>query len=465
VLGVEQARRVLHQIGRPLRIVLRREVRVPGAVGAFEQLPLAHLMQPLAGILAHRLEQLVAGRATLAVDAHERLFDQAAEQLEDRAGSERLTAAYLLGGLEAEAAGEDGEPPEQHALVGAEQLVAPVERGRERPLPRKRRAAARAEHAERVAQPLQYLFRREHADPCRRQLERERHAVEPDAELGHRAGVAHVDLEAGRSVRSPFGKQPHRPQAHEIGGRRQPLEVRQRERRDAPRDLALDPERLTARREQHHPGAGAHDRGGKRRAGIDQVLAVVEHDERVAVAELLNERRLGVPPVGQCQAQRGRHLGRHQLGVSERGELHQPGAVLKRRHAPRREFAGKPALARPASPAEGQQPGAGEQPVNFTELPLATDEAGRLVRQVVPPRRRDRNLRRAGFGSEGARQQVAVEAPALRVGIGAKDLPQRGPQPLVLRQRLLAPAAVGERAHQGAVRRLMQRLGRDRSPQ
>jgi hypothetical protein len=206
VLGVEQARRVLHQIGRPLRIVVLRQARVPGAVGALQQLPLARLVQPLAGVLAHRLEQPVADRATVALDAHERLLDQATEQLEDRASSERLSAAYLLGGREAEGTGEHGEPPEQHALVGAEQLVAPGECRRERPLPRKRRAAARAEHAERVAQPLQNLLWREHADPRRPQLERERHAVEPDTELGHRTRFVRVDLEAGRRVRGPFRK-------------------------------------------------------------------------------------------------------------------------------------------------------------------------------------------------------------------------------------------------------------------
>jgi hypothetical protein len=70
---------------------------------------------------------------------------------------------------------------------------------------------------------------------------------------------------------------------------------------------------------------------------------------------------------------------------------------------PRREFAGKPALARPAGPAEGQQPRADEQPLDFAELPLATDEAGRLMRHIVPPRRRQRRLWLAGFGREGAR--------------------------------------------------------------
>jgi hypothetical protein len=175
------------------------------------------------------------------------------------------------------------------------------------------------------------------------------------------------------------------------------------QRRDAPRHLALDPERFTARGEQPHPRAGAYDRRGKRRADIDQVLTVVQHNERAVAAELLNERRLGAPPVGQGEAGRGRHLGRHQLRIGERRKLHEPCAVLERGRAPRREFAGKPALARPAGPAEGQQPRADEQPLDFAELPLATDEAGRLMRHIVPPRRRQRRLWLAGFGREGAR--------------------------------------------------------------
>jgi len=57
--------------------------------------------------------------------------------------------------------------------------------------------------------------------------------------------------------------------------------------------LAVDPERLTAGREYAHPRARAQDGVDQPGAGVDEVLAVVEHHHGPSGAHLLDERRLG----------------------------------------------------------------------------------------------------------------------------------------------------------------------------
>jgi hypothetical protein len=63
------------------------------------------------------------------LDPDERLVGQPGQQPEHLARLKVGTGRDLLGGGQREPAGEDRQPPEHRALVGVEQLVAPVERG------------------------------------------------------------------------------------------------------------------------------------------------------------------------------------------------------------------------------------------------------------------------------------------------------------------------------------------------
>ena len=113
-------------------------------------------VEPLGGVLVHRLEHPVA----LAVEDDEALVDERLQRVE-------VGVAHLLGGVERAAAGEDRETAEQAPLVVGEQLVRPVERGAERLLARARVAAA-AQQVEAPAEPLEDLRRARARSSARR---------------------------------------------------------------------------------------------------------------------------------------------------------------------------------------------------------------------------------------------------------------------------------------------------------
>jgi hypothetical protein len=89
-------------------------------------MPAAHLggtgvLEPLGREAANRLEHretAVAPPQQVVVDQHGQAFER--------------HVAHALGGLQRAAAGEDPEAGEGESLVGAEQVVAPLDRGYER---------------------------------------------------------------------------------------------------------------------------------------------------------------------------------------------------------------------------------------------------------------------------------------------------------------------------------------------
>src|SRR5919201_172396 len=172
-------RAVLQQV----RLRLLGESEEVLRVAAAKLLRLARRLQPLARVLADRLQhpEALAGVPREAL-AHERL-----EGVE-------LGARDRLGGAQRAAAGEHGETGKEPPLFLVEQLVRPLDRGAQGLLPGLRVAAA-PEQVEALLQPLQDLGRGEHARARRGQLDRERQAVQAPAEL--RNLVARLELRSG----------------------------------------------------------------------------------------------------------------------------------------------------------------------------------------------------------------------------------------------------------------------------
>jgi len=69
-------------------------------------------------------------------------------------------------------------------------------------------SAAPGQEREPVVEALGQLGRGEGAQPGDRQLDRQRHAVQRAADLGHRPGVAGVKLEVGQHRGGAVGEQP-----------------------------------------------------------------------------------------------------------------------------------------------------------------------------------------------------------------------------------------------------------------
>ena len=271
VLGLQRAQRAARAGGE--RVVLLGQGQAPVEVAHGRPLVLARRVEALGGVLADGVEQAEApARSTTTSD----LSTSRASRSTISPPGDGAAGAHLLGGLQREAAGEDGQAAEEHALLAGEQVVAPLDRGAQRLLARARRAAAAGEDVEAVVQARRDLVERQ----------RRRRAPRPARwPAACRPGAGRSPRSSPRPARS--GEAGVAPAARSTNRR---LGLGQR--RHAPGDLALAVQRLAARGQDAHAGPGAQQVLGQARAGVDDVLAVVEHDDRLAARQVRGERLL-----------------------------------------------------------------------------------------------------------------------------------------------------------------------------
>ena len=116
------------------------ELHDPFAVPEPRRALLAGLGDALAGELAHGLEHVEA-RLAAHLGAHEQaLLDERSQPVER---VEPGVRHHGRGGVLGEAAGEDAEAAEEDALLGPQQVEAPLERGAQRLVPLRRDPACR----------------------------------------------------------------------------------------------------------------------------------------------------------------------------------------------------------------------------------------------------------------------------------------------------------------------------------
>ncbi|HEX5506478.1 MAG TPA: hypothetical protein VFW96_27925, partial [Thermomicrobiales bacterium] len=94
-----------------------------------------------------------------------------------------------FGGLDGAAAREDGQAPEEGALVLVQQGLAPGDRGAEGPLARGEVGRAAGQHRQPARQPGEQRRRRQQRHARGGELERQRQAVQPGADRGDGARV------------------------------------------------------------------------------------------------------------------------------------------------------------------------------------------------------------------------------------------------------------------------------------
>ncbi len=206
VLDLQRAQRAARAGGQ--RVVLLGQGQAPVEVAYGHRVVLGGGVQALGRVLADGVEQAKAP----AGDADERLVDQPREQVDDLATRDGAAGAHLLGGLQREAAREDGQAAEEHALLAGEQVVAPLDGGAQGLLAGARRAAAAGEDVEAVAQSRRDLVERQRRHARRGQLDGQRHAIQAPADLLDRRlvllGRAEVGVGARRARRTGGSPRP-----------------------------------------------------------------------------------------------------------------------------------------------------------------------------------------------------------------------------------------------------------------
>ena len=123
------------------------------------------------------------------------------------------------GSLDRKAAGKDAESPEEPLLVLAQQTVAPIEDGPHRPVPRHCRAAPRLQQRQAVVQAGGKAFDPKHLDARRGELDRQRQAVEPPANLDDQRGVRIGQREVFDDRGDTLDEQLHGGESCRLGGR------------------------------------------------------------------------------------------------------------------------------------------------------------------------------------------------------------------------------------------------------
>ena len=224
---------------------------------------LARLGEPLRPVLPEGLEHPVARLAARAA-LQQRLVGQRGEQVEHVRGLHRAAGADRLGGVRVTPPGKTAtrSASAASASVSRSQLQSTTARSvwcrgsavRLPPVSSRNRSSSRAATS----------VDRQRAQPGRGQLDGQRHAVEPAADLHHRADVVGVHREAGAhgggpvgAAAAPPGRPAPRAGAASAAGRPSGGDRRQR--------LAGDRERLAAGGQDAQPRAAGQQLG--RRCG------------------------------------------------------------------------------------------------------------------------------------------------------------------------------------------------------
>ena len=339
--------------------------------------------QTLGRILPNRFQKSVARGVFTLEKNHQRFLDETRHQIEHFRFIDVARRAHGFRRLEREAAREHRQMIEQPLLLVREQLVAPVDGRPKRLMSRQRRATPSDEKTKPVVESLREPLYRDGTEPSRRELQRERKTVEAAADVRDGRRVRVVESEARQHSACALHEKLHRLRLHERCSR-----IGNGERRHEPRYLAADAERLTTRRDDAERGTCTEQRVGQHGARADQVLTVVEHEQRTAVAKRRNER-FGRAPSGLVRCAGGGERGtRDERPVRDGGELHPRDVASEGGADALCELESEARLAAPGGAGEREQTCRREALARRHELTLAPDEAGELDRKTRNPRRR-----------------------------------------------------------------------------
>ncbi len=405
---------------------------------------LADLGEAGRGELPKRFQQPEATSRRGVDQRHHRSLDEIAEQPVHIDRVEVVAGADRLRGSEVEGPDERGEPAEQTLLVGLEEVVGPGHGGLQRRLPL-RSVAPVSEQAEAVAEPVEQLRRRQAAGARRRELDRERHAVQLSAHLLH--GVP-LGLEV--EVRG-HGTGALEEQVGAVLGRVEGF--------DGMQVLAHRAEPFARGREQAGRRRARTERVHQRGRARQHVLAVVEDHERGPGSHGRHDRGsqvticgLGDPQgLGHCvdDLLRARHLVELDHGdAAAVGVLPRTG-----------DGDGKTRLADPSRPQQGDERRGAQRGEHHPDVGVAADEI-RDGGQVVLA------LRRCGRGApngyhrrrDRTREDLRLELPKSFARVDPEAVDEVDAGALEGRQRICLPIAPRQREHQRRPQALAERV-------
>ena len=324
------------------------------------------------GELADRLEQGVAGARPGVIGDHQRLAHERVEVPEDVDVVGPADHRDERG--QVEATREDRGRPEQGSLVVGQQVVGPVDGVPECELAFGSRRAG-LQQAEAVGEAVADLERAHRGHARRRQLDAERQPVDGGADLGDRG--------CGRLVGDPeLG--PHRAgsvdEERDRVGRHATVAT---ERRDREVVLAGDTERLPGRGHDPDATGPGEERADRRRGHLEDVLAVVDHEQELPAGEGLGQRVDEGCITLRRDTEHGRDRRGHRVRVADRRELDEPDPVRELGCELGAGLDREPGLADAADAGQGHEPMFPDHLRDVADQLLSSDDRAELLRQVA----------------------------------------------------------------------------------
>ena len=417
--------------GEPRRVC---RGRVVGAAG----FPQAQL-----GEGADAVEQPVAyGPVGPDFGIDQRSVDESADDVEHGCRGDAERTEDVFRGGERCAAGEARQGPQSTLVVGEQQLVAPPDRRGQRAAAFGATAGRVAEQRETVVESPRDLLYRQGLDPGGGELDGQRQPVEGSADRLDDGGGLLVEHEPGAQLCGAGGEQRDR--------------VGDRERFEGIDGLAVEPQRKLAGGEDAQVRGGVQQAGGQVGHGVDDVFAVVEHEDGLGAGDAVEEHLFTAGEVQRL----GHGLG-YRRGGGGRVESDEPDAVGGIQVAGHLD--GGAGLADTGRSDQRHQPPVTEQPIAGGDLVGPPDQRCRERGQVA-----DRERWRGGpvdGAAEGGTvpQDLAFESAEVRSRFDAELLDQYVPHPGVRRQRIGLPAGPVERGDQRDPQSFAQRVPVDES--
>ncbi len=254
-----------------------------------------------------------------------------------------------------------------------------------------------------MVESFQHGRRREHADADRRELDRQRHAVERPADARDIRGVVLGDVESRIDRSRAVAEQSDGRCGHDLGGCRVRGIRRQVQRVDVEHVLLAQPEPGPTRHQHLRVGQCGQQRRDQW-GGRDHLLEVVEHDEVVATGagecEQVDQRPVSQVAHPEPSSDRREHIAilAHLLEGDERHPV-------ERITREARDLEGQAGLADPTGAHERDEPAAvilAEPREQRRHLRVPSDDTGR--------RQRERHHGRGVVGARCARSATARDA-------------------------------------------------------
>ena len=356
------------------RRLLRHPQRIPGQQGGRLVL-LPGLSQQPGAEDPQRLQHHVPGTAIRI--RPRRAQQRAVHQMQHRRAG--AGPGDRLGGLQRERPREHRHRAEHPPLRLTQQLVTPLHGGLQRPLPRRRQPVPPGQQRQPVTNPVQQLRHPERLDPRRRQLDRQRHPVQPRHQPRHHRPGRAAQREPRVHLPGPVGEQRHRRRSPEVRITR----ARHRQRRQPVPGLPGDPQRLATSRQHPHIISGRQQPGAQPGGRPDHVLAIVQHQQQLLAGEHPRQRLNSGNPRLIPYPQRRRHHRGHQRRIPHRRQLRQPHPVREPARHPPRHHPGQPGLPRTARPGHRHQPPLTQQPGDRAHRLFPADEARQHHREAM----------------------------------------------------------------------------------